>query len=425
MAFTLWLVADVAVRPIEDGELVDWVAAMHLAFHVNRSAEEEATQRREWRRQDLGRSLGAFDNDRAGELVGTYASFTTQLTLPGTRETVQTDAVTAVSVKPTHRRRGILRTMIARDLHAARERGEVASVLIAAEWPIYGRFGFGPATQQASYRLETAHTSFVRAAPAGRVELLTAQHMRQVAPEIFDRYRVHCPGQIDRDAVRWDLTFGMIPAPWRTKDELPHYAAYVPQGADAPTGYVTYRSRGGGHNHVPSSHVEVDELIALDGEAYLALWRYLAEIDLVSEVTAEARAVDEPLQWLLTNPRKAFQEVARTDFLWLRPLDTAAVLGTRRYATEDRLVFEVDDPLGIGGGRFALEGGPHGAICRDTTASAQLGLGMTALGALLLGGADAHGLALGGQIEEHAPGAVERLARMFIWPSAPWCSTFF
>ena len=36
--------------------------------------------------------------------------------------------------------------MIGRDLAASRDRGAVADVLIAAEYPIYGRFGYGPAT---------------------------------------------------------------------------------------------------------------------------------------------------------------------------------------------------------------------------------------------------------------------------------------
>jgi predicted acetyltransferase len=148
-------------------------------------------------------------------------------------------------------------------------------------------------------------------------------------------------------------------------------------------------------------------------------------VDLVSEVTADQRAIHEPLAWLLTNPRKALQELVRMDFLWVRPLDTPRLLAARRYAAEDRLVFEVDDPLGLCGGRFLLEGGPDGATCTATQQSAELHLSMTALGALSLGGAELGTLATAGFLHEDTPGALDRAARLFAWPSSPWCSTHF
>jgi len=115
----------------------------------------------------------------------------------------------------------------------------------------------------------------------------------------------------------------------------------------------------------------------------------------------------------------------RTDMLWLRPLDVPQTLGARRYLSEGRLVLEVDDPLGLCGGRFVLEGGPDGATCRATDAAADLSMGLQALGAISLGGVSLHGLADGGLIEENAPGALMRAERLFRWPIAPWCSTFF
>jgi predicted acetyltransferase len=410
------------VRPIEAGEMADWVRVGHVAFHSNRSAEDEARNRLEVRGQDLSRTLAAVDD--AGDIVGSYFSFRAELTLPGPGACVPSNAVTAVAVMPTHHRRGVLRQMMRSDLEAARERGEAASVLIAAEYPIYGRFGFGPATEQAAYRLETAHARFVREAP-GRVELLAPERMREVAPRLFDEFRRGCPGQIDREPIRWDVRLGLLPSPWGPSDKATHYAIYTASGAREPSGYLVYSVHGEWHNQVPGGRLDIDELIALDSEAYLGLWRYCAEIDLVSQVTAELRSIHEPLPWLLTNPRKAIQELVRADFLWLRPLDTPRLLAARRYVAEDRLVFEVDDPLGLSGGRFVLESGPDGASCAATEQSPQLHMSMTALGALSLGGAELGSMATAGLVEEDAGGALQRAARLFAWPTSPWCSTFF
>lgn len=413
------------VRPIHDSELEQWVEASHVAFHVNRPAADEVRHRREVRQQDLSRSLAALDDN--GRVVGSYYSFPAQLTLPG-GGSIPTNAVTAVAVLPTQHRRGLLRRMLTTDMQAARERGDAASILIAAEYPIYGRFGFGPATEYATYRLETAHAEFIGAA-AGSVELVLPETMREYAPRIFDAFRKTCPGQMDREPASWswwwDLQLGIQRAPWRDPNEVQRFALYTPPGASEPSGYVTYSAQAEWLNHVPRGRIQVNELIALDGEAYLALWRYCAEVDLVAEITAEMRRLHEPLVWLLRDPRKALQQTARCDMLWLRTLDTPRVLAGRRYASEARLVLEVDDPLGLAGGRFVIDGAPDGATCHATQESAELRMPMTALGAICLGGNDLHALAAAGAVQEEVPGALSKAARLFSWPIAPWCSTFF
>ena len=71
--------------------------------------------------------------------------------------------------------------------------------------------------------------------------------------------------------------------------------------------------------------------------------------------------------------------------MWVRPLDVARLLTTRAYAATGRVVIEVDDPLGLAGGRFALDASPDGATCTTTTESAELTLPVRTLGAASLG----------------------------------------
>ena len=86
-------------------------------------------------------------------------------------------ALTAVTVAPTHRRRGLLTEMITGDLRESTDRGEVVSILLASEYPIYGRFGYGAATELATYAIETEALGFV-APSEGAVELVELATLR-------------------------------------------------------------------------------------------------------------------------------------------------------------------------------------------------------------------------------------------------------
>jgi predicted acetyltransferase len=408
-----------SVRAITPDELLAWVEVTNVAFHSRRAPEPVAAFRRELLDDDFSRSLATFDGTR---LIGTYESFATQLTLPG-GECLPADAITAVSVLPTDHRRGALTRMITHDLRAAQQRGEAASILLAAEYPIYGRFGFGPATDQATYVLDTALAHFTTSAP-GNVELVEPRVMREVAPPLFERFRHAQPGQIDRQPVSWDIRLGLRPNPWRSADERPRGVLYTSPTGE-PEGYALYEIHHERNPQRPGGRLEVEDLVTVTSEAYVGLWRYLAEIDLLAEVEAGMRRVDEPLSWMLTDARRALRQTRRSDFLWVRPLDTPRLLEARRYVAEERVVLQVDDPLELAGGRFVLEGGPDGARCRATDASADLHLSMLALGAISLGGVSPHLPYTAGLIHEATPGALDRAERLFRWPVAPWCSTHF
>jgi predicted acetyltransferase len=86
----------------------------------------------EARRPDLylDRTWGAFDRDT---VVATLRSFRSQMTAPG-GGTLEASAVTAVTTTSTHRWRGLASRLMAGELAASVERGEQASILIAAEW---------------------------------------------------------------------------------------------------------------------------------------------------------------------------------------------------------------------------------------------------------------------------------------------------
>ena len=406
----------VDVRPIHADELPAFVDAMSTAF-LDRpdTAAVAAAIVPLW---DLSRAWAAFDGSR---LVGTFRSWATELTLPGGVQ-VPAAAVTNVTVLPTHRRRGILRAMAAAEHASARERGEAAAILYAAEYPIYGRFGYGPACRIATWTLDTQGPEFRRPA-AGTVELVSPADAREPMKRVFDAWRAQHAGEIARRDYRWDFELGLRDRAWGQRWK--GFAALHRSPKGAIDGYVRYRAEEKWEQNLPRGVLTVDELHALDDDAYNALWRFVAEIDLAVKVKAELRPPTERLPWLLVNARLA-QVADVGDGMWVRPLDVPALLTARTYEREASLVLEVEDPEASGGRlRMSLDAGPDGARATRTTGAADLTIGVSALGAALLGGTRLLDAARAEGFDEHRAGALARADALFRTADEPWCSTFF
>src|SRR4051794_13304688 len=387
----------VDIRSIGPDDLSAWDAAMRVGFHQPEPAPEarRARDAHFGAEMDWPRAFGAFDD---GRVAATFRSFATELTVPG--GVVTADAITNVTVAPTHRRRGILSTLMRNDLAAAAGRGEPVAILVATEWPIYGRYGFGPAVDLQELELDTRAARFAVEGD-GEVALVAPEELREAAPAIYEAHRRATPGAIERSGAWWDRRLGL--ADGFDADASRRYVLARDAGG-APSGLLVYTVEGRWDRWRPDSRLTVDELFAVEPASDARLWRVAAEVDLVTRVVADQRGAWDPLPLLLTDAR-AVRQLYRSDFQWVRVLDVPAALGARRYACAGALVLEVSDPLGHAAGRFALDGGPDHAECARTDAPADLVLRVEALGAAYQGGASLAALAAAGWIREERPGA--------------------
>ncbi len=404
----------VEVRTITADEHETWTNAVFRGFlmQVAEGASAFALPH-----QDLSRVWGAFDG---GTVVGTLRSFASELTVPG-GAVIPSAALTNVTMAPTHRRQGIMRRMIEPDLAAGRERGEPIGMLIAAEYPIYSRFGYGPSTDHATYEIDARTVQFVVDGP-GTVELSDNAALRPIAPPLYERFRRAQPGAIERDERWWDVTLEVVVAPG-TKPWKGYTAVYRnPRGE--PEGYVRYHTDGEWDARRPNVTLTVDELLAVTTAAYARLWRYCCEIDWVATVEAGDRRPDELLPWIVADARHVAQKW-RADFQWARVLDPAVALGARRYLTPGRVVIDVVDPLGLAAGRYAVDGGPDGSSVTPTTQTAGLTVPVDALSATYLGGTTFRTLADAGRVDVHHDAALATADAMFRSDVTPWCNTWF
>ncbi len=199
-----------------------------------------------------------------------------------------------------------------------------------------------------------------------------------------------------------------------------------------PRGYALYTttSRWDEDGFLPDGVLEVNESIATDPAAAAALWGDLLSRDLVNEFHARLRPVDDPLLYLMADPRRLRPLV--TDGLWIRLVDVGAALAQRHYACPVDVVIEVTDELcPQNQGRWQLTvaaaASPVGfrATCDRTTAPADVALPVAALGAAYLGGTRLGSLAEAGLVTETRAGSLAVLSTAMSWEPAPWCPMIF
>ncbi|MFH8405419.1 GNAT family N-acetyltransferase [Streptomyces sp. NPDC018019] len=413
---------DIEVRTVGDDDIPAWLRALQVGFlrPPEGISEEDIEYRRA--RYDPDRTQGAYDN---GRCVATFRSFAQELTVVGGAR-VPADAITSVTVSPTHRRRGLLSRMMADDLRAAKERGDALATLIAAEFPIYGRYGFGPAAWFTEWRIDVARAALDprHAGPddGGRVDFADAAEVREAGPALHERFRARQPGAIDLSEDWWRELTGAVPRPYNPAKDRFH-AVYRSASGEVE-GLVSYRADDKWERKLPQNTVTVDRLAALTPGAERALWRFLCSIDWVSYVTSGVRGPDDLLPYHLGDPRAA-QVEQHADYLWIRPLDIPRLLEARTYPAEGALVLEVRDAAGLADGRFLLDAGPAGATCTRTGRSAELTLDVGAFAALYLGDESAVRTAALGRVTEERPGALATADLLLHTARRPWCPDSF
>ncbi|QDQ09283.1 GNAT family N-acetyltransferase [Streptomyces spectabilis] len=354
-----------------------------------------------------------------GRPVGTAAAHSFELTLPG-EILVPASGVTAVGVLPSHRRQGVLSAMMRHQLAELRARGEFLSVLLASEAPIYGRFGYGPATYTA--RLTVPRHRGAPTVPragagadtpeTGAVEVLRRTECGEVLEEVYDRYRRAQPGALSRPHRWWTLRAGQPPI-----SPAPRHVAVHRDADGVPDGYASY-SIG------ESQTLTVDETIATDDAVFTALARFVLGHDLVSQVVFKHVPPGHPLRWQFADFR-AGDVSGDTDWLWVRLLDVPRTLTARGWFTDGELVLDVEDPFLREHGRYLLTVRDGKADCVPTDREPDLSLDVRDLGSVYLGGTAPSTLVRAGHIRAHHPEAATLADALFRAERSPHCLHWF
>ncbi len=417
------------IRPVSSDEFDGFhTVAMH-AFHGSPLTGED--RELALSRLEFDRSLAAFDGPAH---VGTAGAYSFQLSVPGPG-TLPAAGVTWVGVLPSHRRRGVLSSLMRRQLADIRDRGEPVAVLWASEATIYSRYGYGRAMWHADLTLHRGEGALARRGSAGsglRLRLADPAAVLPELAEVYDAVLPSRPGFIARNEA-W-LRRTTYDPPEQRHGATPLRCALA-EDDNGPRGYALYSGldRWDPATSLPDGLLTVRELISADPAAGALLWADLLGRDLTTEFSIRRRPVDDPLLYQLADPRRARPRLK--DALWVRIIDVPGALAGRRYSSPVDVVLEVrDDLLPPNAGRWRLttaggaaeDGCGLEASCVPAAAPGpDVVLDVTELGAAYLGGTRLGALAAAGLVTERRPGAVRQLSAALSWDPAPWCPVNF
>jgi predicted acetyltransferase len=352
--------------------------------------------------------------------VSTIASWPTELSVPG--GVLPSWAISSVTVAPTHHRRGIARAMMEAELRSALALGLPMASLTVTESTLYGRYGFGPAADGAAWRLDVRRAGWIGPETTGRLDFVTREEFRRLAPEVHERARRAWPGEVVMHTGQWDALSGTRRD--ATDGEAIRAVRYTaPDGV--VRGLVAYRVQEDAEDFSRST-AHLSYLVAEDPAAYAALWRFLLELDAIAELRASELSVAEPVRWMIADQRAA--TVTVRDHHYLRILDVPAALAARAYGAPGVLALDVTDPVGLSGGRWILETDPDGAagVTEWTDAAPPAGAtvvrtGIADLSSMYLGSVSLATLAAAGRVHASDPAAAAHVlgwhipARLSFW----------
>jgi len=405
-----------------------WIQAEARGFHDARMSQ--ATIDEHLVRINNRRSTGIFDPSAAEPAVpvATVSSWPTALTVPG-RRSVDAIAISAVTVSPTHRRKGIARAMLEAELRTAASQGVPVAVLTVSETTIYGRYGFAPTAMSVDLTINPARARWVGPDAPGRIHFVNVDQLHTEGAALLEKIRLSTAGQIEMSAWHWDRMLGLVGDTGDSAKKLRLVRYDNPDGE--PEGFAVYtldESKDGFFTF----DLDIKFLVSATDDAAAGLWRFLLDQDLVSSITARLRSLDDPISWQVSDFRAVSKSLQR-DHLWARVLDVPAALSGRTFNGPAEIILDVTDPLGFADGRFSLSVNSTGDATVTEVArgqavaagTAHVALNVTELGALYLGGVSASTLSHAGRVTELSDGAAATLDEAFRTAVAPFLSFWF
>ncbi|QGV80626.1 GNAT family N-acetyltransferase [Streptomyces ficellus] len=400
------------LRVLRPAEWDHWYGQLETAFG---GLPDSPQERALWQAlTECERSIGIWDGSVC---VGTAGAFSFLLSVPG-GALVPAAGVTMVGVVPTHRRRGILASMMRRQLDDVFARGESLAVLTASEPAIYGRFGYGVATRKLRAEIDTDRVRL--SVPDGTDDVA----LRLVAPAdasaaceaVYARLVSERPGMLAR-RPGWEALPLLDPP--GSRDGASRLQCVLAERDGEVVGFALYSTKVEWEPAGPKGAVRLRHMGALDPAGYAAVWRFLCGIDLTSTLQVHNRPVDDPWQHLVSDIRRC--DLRELDALHVRLVDVRAALEARTYQAPVDVVLDVEDAFcPWNTGRWRLSGDAKGAVCSRTDDAADLALSVRELGAAYLGGSSLASLAGAGLVREVRRGALAEASLAFGSTLAPW-----
>ncbi|PKQ25214.1 MAG: hypothetical protein CVT64_10945 [Actinobacteria bacterium HGW-Actinobacteria-4] len=353
-----------------------------------------------------------------GDLGGVYAAFSTEMITPGARR-VPTSGLSWLGVHPSHRRRGIMSTMVRDHFERCIDQGLHVSVLYAMESEIYARFGYGLGSQTVRAEIPRGARMWpVEGADDLTVRLERADFAKHDQLVADLQAKLTRPGTVinpvgsGRNARFTD--------PVGNRKGMEKWRLLIVEDQGEPVGYAFFRRKADSSVGIHDGVAQVAEHGALTPAASQAMWKVLTDFDLVETTRTANLAIDDPLVHQLKDARGARSRVI--DNIWVRLLDVPRALECRAYFHDIDLTIALTDrhvPANAKTWRIVITGEDAQVTEAPQGTSPDLAMDTRHLASLYLGGTSAESLHAAGLIAEHTDGAARQLAVAMFSPVAP------
>ncbi|MBH66393.1 MAG: hypothetical protein CL784_07755 [Chloroflexi bacterium] len=411
----------IELRPVTENNFVEWRKAVRHGFGQHVHPDDITRLKND--RAELDRLIAAVDT-KSERIIATGGADSYSLTVPG-GATLPMAGVAYMTTSVTHRRQGVFSEMMSRIHNEARERGDVVSGLWASQSHLYGRFDYGLSVNSYDWEIDPAFGAFSHSPISEEHEsdthlhFVDAEEAAATLPGIYDRMRAQTPGAVDRTSGRWRYE---LFDEERVRGGASALFFAVCEEVGEQTGYVAYRMRRMGDSDMGT--LEVIEQVSVTDTAHASMWRFLLNFDLVGKVIATNRPSDDPLWWMLSDPRRLLRK--SHDALWVRLLDIEKALEARAYNADGKLrlglVSESEPEVS---GTYVLEVSDGEGAVKKTTDKPDVVMAPADLSVIYLGASAPGPLVEAGRIDPITTRSLAKLHSMFSTYSAPWCAHYF
>lgn len=351
-----------------------------------------------------------------GKLTTSHAAWPITMRFNGAG--IPVAGVTTIGTLPVYRRRGHLRRVITTHFAQLYEQKErPLAILYASLAAIYQRYGYAVVSTQNAYNVEPRQLNFTipKQVPGSFHEL--SDNEFSVLVDLYRSFRENRTGYVHRGRAMWEAG-ALAPPP---SGGFLHMVAYQEKGV--PLGYVIYTLQAGA-GQPPNQILTIRDLVWLTANAYRAVWNYLGNMDLATNIVWGRVPVDDPLPHLLLEPRML--RIASSDGLMGRIVDVEQALPKRCYDEEGTLIFEIIDELcPWNKGRWKLETSPQGSFISRTGIEPQLLMPVSTLAMIVFGQISATEAARMERLEVKQETALAMWDRVMRTRYRPACADFF
>lgn len=262
--------------------------------------------------------LGIFDNEQLAAKL-----YILPFEIFQQEKILKMGGIAGVATYPEYRRNGFVKELLIESLKRMKEAGQIISMLSPFYIDFYRKFGWEVFADHQLITINKEDLVYHRDKGEGSIKRFKKKEYHEDLHTVYEKYAKSRTGMLIRKRD-W----------WQNEVLTNQTAAIFYSEAGVPEGYLLYR--------IENRKMIVHEFIALYSVARKELWKFICQHDSMLDKVEIKLAMDEPLTYILKNPRVKKEIVP---YFMARIVDVEAYLKEYEFRTADfeQIKLKVED----------------------------------------------------------------------------------